>query len=184
MRRVKVMTIAAVSVALFALGASQSFAAKPTFTETYNIPQQACDGLNLAGVTYSFTVAGTPSTDCQAGTFEGPGKTNNIEAPNIEGNAGGVLSMTFAQPTTIVGFGFALNTGPPQPNGATVELFAPGHGKLRRVVAANAEPDPFFVGGRFNYTGPAISRVTVQFAAAGAPPRFALDNLTYFRGEE
>jgi hypothetical protein len=175
------VAIAAAGVALLALGAGQSFAAKPSFTETYNIPQQACDGLNLAGVTYSFTVAEAPSSDCQAGTTVGPGTTNNIEPPNIEGNAEGVLTMNFAHPTTIVGFGFALSTGTPQPNGVTVELFGPGRSGLRRVVPANAEPDPAFVGGRFNYRGPAISRVTVSFAGS---ERFAIDNLTYFTGEE
>jgi hypothetical protein len=176
------VAVATAGVALLALGAGQSFAGQPSFTETYNVPQQACEGLNLNGVVYSFTIAGTPSSDCQAGTVTGPGTTNNISAPNIEGNAAGVLTLTLDHPATTVGFGYALDTFTPQPNGVTVDLFGPGASGLRRVVSLNATNDPSFVGGRFNYAGPAVSRFSVEFAGAGALfPRFAIDNLTYFR---
>jgi hypothetical protein len=83
--------------------------------------------------------------------------------------------MTFGHPTTIVGFGYALNSAT---TGVTVDLFGPGASGLRKVVLLSPEPDPAFLGGRFNYSGAAISRVTVQF---GGESRFALDNLTYFR---
>ena len=60
-----IVTIAAVGVALLLLGTSPSLAAKPIFTETYNIPQQPCEGLDLDGVVYSFTVAGAPVSIAQ-----------------------------------------------------------------------------------------------------------------------
>ena len=176
-----IVTIAAVGVALLLLGASQSLAAKPSFTETYNIAPQPCEGLDLAGVVYSFTVAGTPSLDCRAGTFVGPGTTNDINPPNIEGTAAGVLHLRFDHPTTEFGFGVALSTViSPQQNAVIVDLFRPGEGLLRQEVSLTETRDPLFVGGRFDYSGPAVLTVTIHFAS-GPFSRFAVDNVTYFR---
>ena len=174
------LLIATASVALLALGVGQSFAARPVVTETYNIPEHECNGLRLEGVSYSFTTGGTPSSDCQAGTFTGPFSTNHLSAPNIEGNAAGVLTLSFAVPTTIVRFGFALDTGTPQAEGVTVRLYAPGRGVLRKAASSSATNDPSFVGGEFEYAGAAIRSVTIAFAGA---PRFALDNLVYTLGD-
>ncbi len=83
---------------LLALVASGAQAAKPVFTETYNVSPVECDGLTLDGVTYSFTVAGSPSADCKAGTLVGPGTSDSISPPNIEGTAAGVLHLNFINP--------------------------------------------------------------------------------------
>jgi hypothetical protein len=176
-----IVTIAAVGVALLLLGTTQSLADQPIFTETYDdIRPQACEGLDLNGVIYSFTVAGVPSLDCTAGTFVGPGITNDIIPPNIEGTAAGVLHLRFDTPTTEFDFGVALSTIiSPQQNAVIVDLFRPGAGVLRQEVLLTATRDPFFVGGRFDYSGPAVQTVTIHFAS-GPFSRFVMDNVTYF----
>lgn len=158
----------------------QAFADMPVFIETYNIaPPVPCDGMNRNGVGYAFTVGGAPSWDCLAGTG-GPGNTNNITFPNIEGNAAGVLHLTFDVPTTKFGFGVAQSTLlTPQPNSVIVHLNRPGVGLLRQEVPLTTTADPYFVGGRYDYDGPAVKTVTIQFS--GPYTRFVLDNLTYFR---
>lgn len=165
---------------LLAYGQSWAGVGNPTLTQTYDIAPQACEGLDLDGVTYSFTVAGAPSGDCIAGTIIGPGSTNNIEAPNIEGTSAGTLHLTFDVPTTKFGFGAALNTfDSPQNQSVIVHLNRPGIGLLREEVLLDATSDPNFVGGRFDYNGPAVKTLTIQFSS-GSFVRFAVDNVTYF----
>jgi hypothetical protein len=153
---------------------------KPLFTETYDITPAPCEGLSLDGVSYSFTVAGSPSLDCTAGTFTGPGTTNDINPPNIEGTSSGILHLALDHPSTNFGFGVALNTvSSPQVAAVIVDLFRPGVGLLRQEVPLTATSDPAFVGGRFDYEGPAVATVTIHFSS-GPFARFALDNVTYF----
>lgn len=154
---------------------------EPLFVETYNISMAPCDGLELHGVTYAYTVADVPSTACNAGTNAGPGVTNNIQAPNIEGSAAGVLRLRFKVPTGTFGFGVAQNTGI-VPQIVTVDLFRPGIGELREELTLTETRDPTFVGGRFEYEGPAVSEVTIRFTSPAT--RFAIDNVTYrYRGQ-
>ena len=171
-----------VTLLLF-LGTGSSRAEKSVFTETYDISQpQACEGLDLNGVAYSFTIGGSPSVDCTAGTLTGPGNTNDIQPPSIEGNAAGVLHLRFDVPTTEFSFGVALSTRTsPQPDSVIIDLYRPGAGTLRQEVPLTATSDPNFVGGHFNYDGPAIRTATIQFANGQALLRFAIDNVTYFR---
>jgi hypothetical protein len=163
---------------LLGFGTSQAFADKPIFIETFDIAPVPCDGLELAGVTYSFTVAGAPSLDCRAGTRVGPGVTNNIRAPNIEGTAAGILHLTFNVPTTHFDFGVAQSTFS-SPQSVVINLNAPGHGVLREEAILSETNDPGFVGGRFTYDGPAVKTATISFSTAPFT-RFALDNVSYF----
>jgi hypothetical protein len=150
--------------------------AKPLFTQTFDVPDVACDGLQLDGVSYVFSVAGVPSADCRAGTNAGPGITNNIVAPNMEGSAAGVLSLKFDHPTADFGFGVAQSTAV-SPQSVIIDLFGPG-GVRRQELALDTTRDPNFVGGRFDYEGPAVRAVTIRFSGASA--RFVIDNVTYF----
>src|SRR5215472_958323 len=102
MFRLKQVTIAAIGVAVLLFVATGSILAdKNIFTETYDINQpQPCEGLNLDGVAYTFTIGGSPSADCTAGTMTGPGNTNDIHTPSIEGNAAGVLHLRNDTATT------------------------------------------------------------------------------------
>ena len=177
------ITMAAAGMGLllfFATGSS--LADKNTFTETYDqVSVQECEGLALNGVAYSFTIGGTPSQDCTAGTMTGPVNTNDIHAPNIEGNAGGVLHLRFDVPTTVFGFGVALSTRTsPQPDSVIVDLYRPGAGLLRQELPLTTTDDPNYVGARFDYNGPAVRTATIQFASGRPFSRFALDNLTHF----
>src|SRR5262245_2295787 len=156
-----------------------ALAGKNLVTEGFDIAPESCEGLDLAGVSYSFTVAGAPDLDCVAGTFIGPGFTNNIQAPNIEGTAAGVLHLTFDVPTVEFGFGVAQSTFA-SPQSVIVDLFRPGAGLIREEVPLATTNDPNFVGVRYEYSGPAIKTATIRFPV-GPFTRFALDNLTYFR---
>jgi hypothetical protein len=183
MFRLKQVTIATIGVVvLLFLATGSSLADKNIFTETYDIGQpQQCEGLALDGVAYSFSIAGTPSVDCTAGTMTGPGNTNDIHTPSIEGNAAGVLHLRFDVPTTEFGFGVALSTRTsPQPDSVIIDLYRPGAGLLRQELPLTATSDPNYVGGHFDYNGPAVRTATIQFASGRSFSRFALDNVTYF----
>ena len=167
-------------LALSILGTTISLADMPIFNETYDIDPAACEGLQLDGVTYSFTVGGAPSLDCVAGTYIGPGSSNNINMPNVEGTSAGVLHLRFDVPTTKFGFGVAQNTfASPQVQSVIVDLYRPGVGLLREEIALDATSDPNFIGTRYDYDGPAVRTVTIRHS--GAFTRFAIDNVTYFR---
>jgi hypothetical protein len=88
--------------------------------------------------------------------------------------------MALDHPSTNLGFGVALGTfSSPQVEAVIVDLFRPGAGLLRQEVYLTETSDPQFVGGRFNYRGPAVKTVTIHFSS-GPFTRFALDNVTYF----
>ena len=93
--------LAALVVAPLALAAPAS-AAKPltvlTFTETASQP---VDGLSVSGVTFGFTVNGVASTDARYNAG-GPGTLMFVQDPSLEGNANGVLTLHFDQPTTVL----------------------------------------------------------------------------------
>ncbi|WP_435328230.1 hypothetical protein [Vibrio hannami] len=150
----------------------------PVFSETYDIEPAYCEGLNLHGVMYSFTVDGSPSMACMAGTYTGPGITNNIDAPNIEGTSAGILHLTFDVPTTIISFGIAQNTFSGN-QAVYVDLYRPGVGLVREEVMLDLLADPGFVGGLFEYDGPAVKTMTISHSTISS--RFAIDNLMYFR---
>jgi hypothetical protein len=105
----------------------------------------------------------------------GPGTTNNISAPNIEGNAAGVLTLTFDHPVTDLAFGVALCCA--FPAGVTVDLSRTGNGHASQQLSLSATPDPSFPGGRFDYSGPPVQTVTIRFDPGLI--RFVIDNLTF-----
>ena len=176
----KISVTAMASLGLLGLTTSTALADKNIFTETFNILPAPCEGLQLAGATYSFTVAGVPNLDCEAGTFVGPGHTNHIQAPNIEGTAAGVLHLTFDVPTTHFDFGVAESTLR-SPQSVVVDLNRPGVGMLRQEVDLITTNDPLFVGAGFVYDGPAVKTVAISFPVGGGFARFAVDNVSYFR---
>lgn len=172
--------VQALTAIIVLLTATFTFADQPSFTETYDITSAPCEGLKLDGIAYSFSVVGTPNLDCNAGTLTGPGVTDNINAPNIEGTSGGILHLTFDVPTTTFSFGVAESIiTSPQVNSVIVDMYRPGAGLLREEVMLTTTSDPLFVGGRFEYNGPAVKTATIRFSDINT--RFAVDNVTYFR---
>ena len=151
----------------------------PIYTQTFDLPGYvACEGLYLDGVNYSFTVAGIPDLDCGA-PLGRPGNTNNITFPNIEGTSSGILHLTFDVPTTKFGFGVAMSyMGGSETGSVIVNLYRPGFGILRDTIFLDTTPDPNWTGGRYDYDGPAVKTVTIQFSTIGS--RFAVDEIYYF----
>jgi hypothetical protein len=165
----------------FSLVLSEPVVPGNPFVQTFNISNVACDGLDLDGVQYRFAIGGSPSGDCRAGSLNGPTMvTNNIQAPHIEGNALGVLGLIFDAPTSEFAFGIATNTTvSPQPQSVIVDLFSPGAGTFRQELTLTTTRDVNFVGGHFEYRGPAIKSASIRFSGTFA--RFLVDAVTYQR---
>ena len=181
MKRTLVISLGLALVTFVFAASNPAIAEKPIFMETYDISPVPCEGLQLDGITYSFSVAGVPSPDCTVGTSMGPDISDDIDPPNIEGTSAGVLHMRFDVPTTTFGFGVALATvASPQVNSVIVNLNRPGAGLLREEVFLTITRDPLYVGGQFDYDGPAVGTATIQFNG-GPFKRFAIDNVIYFR---
>jgi hypothetical protein len=146
-----------------------------TFTE---LPNQPVDGLSYMGVTFGFTVGGSPSPDARYNAT-GPGSTTFVQDPSLEGNAAGVLTLDFAPlPTDLLQFGVALSNLIPLTPGFTVELFDQSLVSVG-VIPVNTSPLSFWTEGQFTYGGPPIRRAVVDFSDGGITPRFALDNLSF-----
>lgn len=151
-----------------------------SFVERFELDvPTSCDGLARNGAHYAFRVAGEPSAECVAGAPLGPPGSLNVLPPHLEGDPAGELTLTFDVPTTRVGFGLALATVDPLDGGVIVELHRPGAGLLREQVALALTNDPQYVGGRYDYAGPAVRAVTLRFA--GDARRFAIDDVRYDR---
>lgn len=162
------------------MGARLSADESPSFVERFELDAPvSCDGLARNGVRYDFRVAGEPSADCVAGAPVGPPGSLNVLPPHLEGAPTGALTLIFDVPTTRVGFGLALATRAPLAGAVIVELHRPGAGLLRDSVALDVTNDPDFVGGRYDYAGPAVGAITLRFADDAR--RFAIDDVRYDR---
>lgn len=157
-----------------------ALAAKPITTLTFDeLPFQPVDGLSFSGVTFGFQLGGAPSTDANYGAF-GPGFITFVQDPSLEGNPAGVLTLTFAQPTTVLEFGIARNCLCTLTPGVSVEVFKPGvAGRSRRVVTQTTSPVVLYSEALFGYSGPAIQTAVITFPSPGLAGRFALDNLKF-----
>lgn len=170
------------AVVLVVTTAGPVLANKPLTTLTFDeLPYQQVDGLNYNGVTFGFQINGVPSNDAWYHGVAPPGLTY-VMPPNLEGNAMGTLTLTFDQPTTVVEFGVALNTGATLPAGAVVDLYRPGKGWIRQTIPLQTSPIPTFSEGLFTYSGPAVKTVVVNFDQINAS-RFILDNLKFHKGK-
>jgi hypothetical protein len=157
-----------------------ALAAKPVTTLTFDeLSFQPVDGLSISGVTFGFEVGGVPSMDATYGAF-GPGSITFVQDPSLEGNAAGVLTLTFDRPTTVLEFGLARSCICTLSPGVSVELGKPGAADgSRGTVAVTTSPLVSFSEAQFSYTGPAIKTAVITFPSAALAPRFALDNLTF-----
>ena len=171
------MSVALATLAIVSVPQAQ--AARPTFTQEFNIETVPCQGLAVDGARYSYSDDGAQSPFCEAGAA-GP-TTNNILPPALLFGAGGVLQIRFDVPTTSFGFGVAQLSDQPLLQSVIVDLFSPGGGKLRKQQRLDNFPDPEFAGGRFEYRGPAISAVTIRIANETSGRPVAIDNVTYAR---
>ncbi len=136
------------------------------------------NGLTFKGVTYGFTIGGTASTDANFKS-SGLGIQEFVQDPSLEGNASGVLSLSFGQAASRVGFGLARNTSSALTPGAQVVLKA-ADGSVLGTFNVNTQLIRTFSENLFTYAGAPASTATITFP--GLASRFALDNLGIFDG--
>jgi len=146
-------------------------AATLTFDE---LPYQSVDGLSYKGVTFGFSVDGSPSSDAYYNAI-GPGTLVYVQDKTLEGDAGGTLTLDFSAPTDTLEFGIAFNTRMPVSEAYSVELFDQS---LTWVGTLNNDAYPlvYWSEGKFSYHGTPIGRAVVNFNQYYAG-RFAMDNL-------
>src|SRR3989338_6160285 len=170
----KILVALLLSLGWLTVWGARASATTLTFGE---VPFQSVNGLTVQGVTFTFTVGGSPSTDAFYNSG-GPGVTTYISDPSLEGNSAGVLTLDFAAPTTVLQLGAALsNFGTFNP-GFTVQLFDASLAPIGTFpITTNSITS--FTEGQFSYnnTNAPVKRARISFDPNG--PRFVLDNLTY-----
>jgi hypothetical protein len=167
-------TVGVLASLLVLLGLSGTADAKRqllTLTFDERPPQPADGVVGPGGARFDFKINGVDSFDATYGGF-GPGTTNFVEDPSIEGNTSGVLTVSFAQPTTVVRFGVAALSGGP----VTVRVYNPG-GHLKRTVVLQTQSLGSFPEAQFAYQGGAVGKIAVSFGITDS--RFAFDNLRF-----
>lgn len=142
------------------------------FTE---VPFQVANGLHVNGVTFSYTVNGVASNDAYFNTG-GPSPGPYVAPPVLEGGTGGVLKITFDEPTDVVEFGFAISRDDIVSDAITVNVIGPNN-KSRGVFVVEGTPAPLFTGGMFTYTKNAVKALEITFSQSAT--RFAIDNLVF-----
>ena len=157
------------------------FAEMPLDTLSFDeIAFQPVNGLNYGGVAFAFEIANLPSADANYNS-SGPGQVEYVQDPSLEGNAAGVLTIIFDQPTTRISFGVAVSChNCTLDDSVSVGVYRPGKGTLRTTVAMDTIPEVSWSEGWFEYEGPAVKTITVAFQ--GPFMRFALDNFSFHRG--
>ena len=154
-------------------------AAQAAVTLTFDeLPLQPVDGLSYMGVTFGFTVGGISSIDARYNSI-GPGSITYLQDPVLEGNAAGILTLDFGQPTDQLQFGIALNSYNAVTAGYSVELFDTSHVSLG-TFSGNTNCLMVWAEDQFTYCGAPISRAVIDFnEQAVNVTRFAVDNLTF-----
>jgi hypothetical protein len=151
-------------------------AANAAVTLTFDeLPTQPVDGLSYMGVTFGFTVGGSPSTDAVYNGI-GPGTLTYLQDPTLEGTTAGILTLDFATPTDQLQFGAALSSYYAATPGYTVNLYDPSY-QLIGSYSGNTSPLILWSEGQFTYSGAPVSQAVIGFNEQAAS-RFALDNLT------
>jgi hypothetical protein len=143
-----------------------------TFDE---LPTQPVNGLSYNGVTFGFTIGGNPSADALYSGV-GPGYITYLQDTTLEGNAAGILTLDFAQPTDLLQFGLALNSYYPVTAAYTVQLFDQSLVSFG-TLSENTYPLIIWSEDLFAYSGTPIRRAVINFNEQAAN-RFAVDNLS------
>jgi hypothetical protein len=103
---------------------------------------------------------------------------NFVKDPVLEGTATGTLKLTFANPTTKLSFGAALNVFDQIDTAVNVQLFDSSKTSLG-TFHVDTHPAAVFSEGEFNYEGKGVAEAVLTFSNPTPPVRFALDNLVY-----
>ena len=125
-----------------ALGAVE-VSAGPTSLITFSeLSQQSADGLSIKGVTFGYTVGGIPSTGATFGA-PGAGTTLYTTDPELIANTTGILSLTFAIPTTSLQFGYLIASTVSVANAGTVQLFDASNNLIATRTISTSVPIGF-----------------------------------------
>jgi hypothetical protein len=146
-----------------------------TFDELATQPAQ---GLSTNGVNFGFTVGSQTSQDAVYNR-PGPNGSRVISGAALEGDARGVLTLSFASPTPVLNFGVALTSPSSLAPGLTVRLLGPGAQAIG-TQALNTTAAGTLSEGTFNFSGALLSSAVIDFneGLLASPFRFAIDNLT------
>ncbi|MDQ3668515.1 MAG: PEP-CTERM sorting domain-containing protein [Acidobacteriota bacterium] len=181
----KLCLVAGLFLLLATAGATSAAPVMLTFDEVTTPPSPTpVNGLSVMGVTFGFTVGGMASMDARYGA-QGPGNFTFINGRVLEGDAAGLLTLNFSNPTPGLAFGVGLSSFASVMPGFTVELFGASMESLG-VFTTNASPQVAggISEGRFTYSAAPVSRAVINFNESFPPivpgvHRFALDNLTF-----
>jgi hypothetical protein len=157
-----------------------------TFDELPNQPVTTLVGgqvtdLSLMGVTFHYEMGGTASPDARYNA-DGPGDLTFLQGAVLEGDAGGVLRLSFSTPVTLLTFGAALSSPEALNPGLTVELFDASLQSLG-VRDLNTAALLGVTEGQFSYRGGPVGGALIRFGSfTPFEPgfnRFAVDNVQF-----
>ena len=181
------LPIAVVSTAWLVLATAGAGQAE-TLTFDELVPPTPVDGLSIKGVTFDFKLDNVDSTDAVYNLSlppEFPGNLFvNLQAPSLQGNAKGILTLDFAEPISALEFAAGVEAFGPITPALIVELFDPKLNTLGRTPV-NTTSIAVLSEGLFTYSGVPVQRVILDFDETmlglneTSDPRFSLDNLTY-----
>lgn len=144
-----------------------------TFDEDGVVLDTPVNGLVIGNVTFGFSSSDATVTDT------GPGIQAFVQAPNIEGDPSGTLTLEFANPPLWIEYGFALNTDTPVDPGTTVEIFDESENSLGVFTAPALDTGFTFVEGFVAAASATpIASAEITFATS-TNSRFAFDLLTF-----
>jgi hypothetical protein len=152
-------------------------------TLTFNeLATQPVQGLSTSGVSFGFTI-GTQTSQDAVYNRTGPAGSGVVSGAALEGDARGVLTLTFSSPTPELSFGVALTAPSNLTPGLTVQLLGPGAEAIGTQVL-NTNAAGTFSEGAFDFSGALLSSAVIDFndAVLTSPFRFAIDNLTFQSG--
>ena len=140
-------------------------------------------GVSLSGVTFDFTRDGQASIDAFYGGVihripgAPPRSLTHVQEPAVEGNAQGVLTMTFAAPTAALSFGIARSVSVAS---ASVQLFDDKSRLISTTHVTLSASGPVSEGLFIhNNPGRRVKTAVVSFPNSAINTRFAIDNLTF-----
>lgn len=181
------LSIAVLSTACIAFATAGAAGAETLTFDELGSPTPA-DGLSVKGVTFDFKINGVDSTDALYNLSfppEFPGNLfGNLQAPLLEGNAKGILTLDFAEPISALQFGVGVEAFGTLMPALTVELLDPELSSVG-ITPVDTSSLALLSEGLFTYSGVPVQRAVVDFDQTklgldpALDPRFSLDNLTY-----
>jgi len=157
-------------------------------SELGEVTSQPADGQSVLGVDFGFTIGGasSPSGATYGAPGPDPASVTFLSTPVLEGDPSGVLSLSFAEPTTLLGFALAFpligGIGP----AAYVELFEGATSIATIAVSTATQAGSIWSEAEFLWSDSeaAVTQVILSFDQVNVIDdpfinAFWLDNLTF-----